>query len=106
MPAVPPRLLPVNIQSIGSELAISWNDATESFLPLEMLRRACPCAACGGEPDILGNIDRPDVHYTPASFTLRKFEIVGGYAIQPAWGDGHATGLYSYPFLKRLAGTP
>ncbi len=103
---MPHRLLPTNIQPIGDELAISWSDGTESFLQLEPLRRACPCAACGGEPDILGNIDRPDVHYTPSSFTLRGFEIIGGYAIQPTWGDGHGTGLYSYPFLKRLAGTP
>ena len=103
---MPHRLLPTNIQPIGDELAISWSDGTESFLKLEPMRRACPCAACGGEPDILGNIDRPDVHYTPASFTLRGYEIVGGYAIQPTWGDGHGTGLYSYPFLKRLAGTP
>lgn len=103
---MPHRLLPTNIQPVGSELAISWSDGTESFLTLEALRRACPCAGCGGEPDILGNIDRPEVTYTAESFALNGWQIVGGYALQPAWGDGHATGLYSYPFLKRLAGTP
>ena len=41
---------------IGEEIAISWNDGTESYLPLELLRRACPCASCGGEPDVLGNM--------------------------------------------------
>ena len=55
------RLFPNNIQHIGPELAISWNDDAETFLNLELLRRACPCAACGGEPDVLGNIDRPEV---------------------------------------------
>ena len=45
------RLEPTNIQQIGDELAIAWNDGTESFIKLETLRRACPCAACGGEPD-------------------------------------------------------
>ena len=53
------RLEPGNIQQIGNELAIAWNDGTESFLKLELLRRACPCAACGGEPDVLGHIIRP-----------------------------------------------
>ncbi len=97
------RLLPTNVQHIGDEIAIAWNDGTESFINLERMRRACPCAACGGEPDILGYVERPDVTYTGDSFTLRGYEFVGGYAMQPAWGDGHGSGIYSYPFLKRLA---
>ena len=97
------RLTPTNIQQIGDELAIVWNDGLESYLPLEMLRRACPCAACGGEPDVLGNIARPEVAYTPESFVLRTCENVGGYALQPTWADGHGTGLYTFPYLRRLA---
>ena len=41
------RLEPANIQQIGDELAIVWNDGEESYFKLELLRRACPCAACG-----------------------------------------------------------
>ena len=100
---MPTRLAPTNIQAIGAELAIAWNDGTESYLPLEALRRACPCAACGGEPDVLGRVVRPEVTYGPASFDLRGFPVVGGYALQPAWGDGHGTGLYTFPYLRRLA---
>lgn len=96
-------LAPANIQLIGSELAIRWNDGTESYLALELLRRACPCAACGGEPDVLGNISRPQVSYNEQSFVLRGWELVGGYAIQPRWEDGHNTGIYSYQYLRRLA---
>ena len=96
------RLEPKNIQQIGNELAIQWNDGTESFLNLEFLRRACPCAACGGEPDVLGNIERPNVSYSPESFVLVGFELVGGYALQPRWRDGHATGIYSFTYLRRL----
>ncbi len=92
-----------NVQLIGSELAIHWNDNTESFLPIEFLRRACPCAACGGEPDVLGNVVRPTVSYAPSSFELRGWELVGGYALQPAWADGHRTGIYSFRYLRRLA---
>jgi DUF971 family protein len=99
------RLEPKNIQQIGNELAIQWNDGTESFFALEMLRRACPCAACGGEPDVLGNISRPHVSYTDESFELAGFQIVGGYAVQPNWRDGHNTGIYSFQYLRRLAST-
>lgn len=97
------RLEPTNIQQIGNELAIQWNDGTESYLDLQFLRRACPCAACGGEPDILGNIMRPNVSYSDNSFNLSGFEIVGGYALQPQWRDGHSTGIYSFQYLRRLS---
>src|SRR6266481_9787842 len=97
------RLEPTNIQQIGNELAIHWSDGAESFLKLEMLRRVCPCAACGGEPDVLGHIARPHVSYTDKSFELVGFDLVGGYALQPRWTDGHNTGIYSFTYLRRLA---
>ena len=97
------RLEPTNIQQIGNELAIQWNDGAESYLDLQFLRRACPCAACGGEPDVLGNIMRPNVSYAENSFELAGFEIVGGYALQPRWGDGHGTGIYSFQYLRRIS---
>lgn len=97
------RLEPTNIQQIGNELAIQWNDGTESYLDLQFLRRACPCAACGGEPDVLGNILRPNVSYADNSFDLADFQIIGGYAIQPRWADGHSTGIYSFHYLRRLS---
>ncbi|PWT83791.1 MAG: hypothetical protein C5B58_05920 [Acidobacteria bacterium] len=96
------RLEPTNIQQIGDELAISWKDGGESFLRLETLRRVCPCAACGGEPDVLGHVSRPHVTYTEQSFQLVGFELVGGYAVQPRWADGHNTGIYSFTYLRRL----
>ena len=99
----PVRLEPTNIQQIGNQIAIRWNDGTESYLDLQFLRRACPCAACGGEPDVLGNIMRPNVSYSGNSFDLSDFEIVGGYAIQPRWADGHSTGIYSFQYLRRLS---
>jgi DUF971 family protein len=94
------------VQLIGDELAIAWSDGAESYLPLERFRRACPCAMCGGEPDVLGNIVRPDVSYTPSSFELVGWQLVGGYALQPRWADGHSTGLYSFQYLRRLTAPP
>jgi DUF971 family protein len=36
---------------------------------------------------------------------LRGWQLVGGYAIQPQWADGHSTGIFSYQYLRRLAGS-
>jgi DUF971 family protein len=41
--------------------------------------------------------------YSDNSFDLTSFEIVGGYAIQPHWADGHNTGIYSFQYLRRLS---
>jgi DUF971 family protein len=98
---------PTDLQQIGGELAVKWDDGRESFIPLESLRRHCPCAGCQGERDILGNLYKgPDEPLTPAAFQLLRVVNVGGYAIQPIWGDGHATGLYSFDYLWRLANEP
>ncbi len=97
------RLELTNTQAIGDELALRWSDGEESYFPLQFLRRACPCALCGGEPDVLGNVSRPEVTYVESSFELRGWNAVGGYALQPLWADGHNTGIYSFQYLRRLA---
>lgn len=92
-----------NAQVIGNELALAWNDETESYFPLEFLRRACPCAACGGEPDVMGEVSRVGgITYSNKSFELLGFDLVGGYALQPRWADGHNSGIYSFTYLRRL----
>jgi len=96
---------PVDLQQIGSDLAIKWEDGGESFIPIETLRRACPCAGCIGERDVMGTLHKgPDQPLSPQSFQLQRLVKVGGYAIQPVWGDGHASGIFSFEYLRRLAG--
>jgi DUF971 family protein len=95
---------PADIQQIGNEIAVKWSDGGESFIPLEKLRRACPCADCKGETDIMGNLYKnPERKLSPAAFQLKQIGGVGGYGIQPAWADGHATGIFSFEYLKRVA---
>jgi DUF971 family protein len=95
---------PTDVQQIGEELAIKWEDGSESFLSLENLRRACPCAGCKGEMDVMGNLYKnPERPLTPAAFRLVRLERVGTYALQPVWEDGHATGIYSFEYLRRAA---
>ena len=96
---------PLDIQHIGNELAVRWDDGAESFIPLEKLRRACPCAGCQGETDIMGNIYKnPEQKLPSAAFELKRIVSVGGYAIQPVWADGHNTGIFSFEYLKRIDG--
>ncbi|MEK7949716.1 DUF971 domain-containing protein [Luteolibacter soli] len=95
-----------NVIVIGNELALAFDNGEELYLPLDLLRRACPCAACQGEPDALGRVLRPVQQIGPRGFELLKSEVVGGYAIQLFWADGHSTGLYTFDYLRRLTLLP
>jgi len=95
-----------NVIVIGNELALAFDDGEELYLPLDLLRRACPCAACQGEPDALGRVLRPVQQIGPRGFELLKSEVIGGYAIQLFWADGHSTGLYTFDYLRRLVLLP
>jgi len=98
---------PANLQPIGTDLAIKWEDGTESFVSLEKLRRHCPCAGCKGEVDIMGQLHKgPERDLRAESFQLRAITPVGTYAIQPVWGDGHSTGLFSFDYLRMVADAP
>jgi DUF971 family protein len=95
---------PVDIQQIGQELAIKWDDGQESFVLLEKLRRHCPCAGCKGEVDVMGNLYKnPERPLAPPAFQLRSLARIGTYAVQPTWGDGHMSGIYSFDYLHKLA---
>ena len=95
---------PTDIQPIGGELAIKWEDGTECFVPLERLRRYCPCAGCKGEVDVMGNLYKgPEQKLSEKSFQLQRLVNVGSYAVQPVWGDGHSTGIYSFDYIKNVA---
>jgi DUF971 family protein len=98
---------PKDIQQIGGELAIKWDNGGESFIPLEKLRRACPCAGCMGETDIMGNVYKNlEQKFSSSAFELKRIISVGGYAIQPVWADGHTTGIFSFDYLQRIADEP
>lgn len=95
---------PADLQQIGGELAIKWSDGREDFIPLEKLRRCCPCAGCNGETDIFGNVHKnPEETLPPTAFQLVRIVGVGGYAIQPVWADHHATGIFSFDYLRQVA---
>jgi len=103
IPVLSLSVRPVDIQVIGTALAIKWREGDESFISLQQLRHHCPCAACKGETDIMGNLYKAsDAELGSDSFRLTSIQQVGGYAIQPVWADGHSTGLYSFDYLRRI----
>jgi DUF971 family protein len=97
-------MTPVQIKILEkNKLHIKWNDETESRIPLKYLRDQCPCAGCKGETILLRTYRPPAPSVlTPGMYELKNIEIVGGYAIQLTWKDGHNTGIYSWDYLMKL----
>ena len=95
---------PVNVQLIGREVAIVWDDGHESYYAFESLRAASPSASNQGERDILGNRYGGDGPKKFPGVEVVGFERVGNYAFRFDFSDGHRTGLYSFDYLRSLAG--
>jgi DUF971 family protein len=93
---------PVHIAAIGNEIAIAWEDGTESFIGMEKLRAASPSAENVGEQDLLGNTYGGTAQRQVPGVTVRSWNMIGGYAVQFDFSDGHSTGIYPYDMLKRL----
>ncbi len=102
MPSPAPE--PLNIQVIGTELAIAWNDGAESYLSAEDLRAASPSAETQGERDILGQRHGGGGPRKFPDVMISGWEPVGNYAIRIDFSDGHRTGIYSWEYLRSLAG--
>ena len=93
---------PQDIQIIGNQIAIRWADGTESYAEAEALRAHSPSAENVGETDILGNHYGGSDQKHFAGVCVEAWESIGNYAIRFTFSDGHKTGLYTYPLLKKL----
>ena len=92
-----------DMQVVGNQLALKWDDGGEQFIALDELRKVCPCAVCVGEIDVLGQMHKgPSAPLNEASFQANRLQMVGGYAVQVFWGDGHSAGLYSFDLLREM----
>jgi DUF971 family protein len=87
-------------------LELEWDDGHHSEMPLAGLRAACPCAECRGGHANMGAPGSPEMLMLPLnpiqSDQLESLEVVGNYALQLIWGDGHAYGIYSWELLRQL----
>ena len=93
---------PQDVQIIGSEVAIRWDDGQESFLSFATLRAASPSAETRGERDIFGHQYGGEVPKNYVGVEVKNWERIGNYAIRFDFSDGHRTGLYSYELLRQL----
>ena len=82
-------------------MEITWEDGRHSTYSGEQLRWACPCAECRGEAGAPGRLSRVKT-LSPEELLIRDVTLVGQYALQIAFESGHATGIYTFPYLRGL----
>lgn len=95
---------PIKIKVEKDLLKISWNDGSNSGIPLNLLRDECPCAGCKGETILWKKFDPLEKQNREAvgRYKIAAVSTVGSYAIQVNWEDGHDTGIYSWEYLREL----
>lgn len=95
---------PTRIERLDTSiLRIVWGDGLDVGIPLETLRRHCPCAYCKGEQVFGTTVMVPLVQYAPGMYELVGLEPVGNYGIRAHWADGHDTGIYPWYLLRQIA---
>jgi DUF971 family protein len=93
---------PVRIDPYSStEMLIEWNTGERFALPFREVRFLCPCAHCLDELTGRRKIQRGDVR---EDIRPAFVQVVGRYALQVTWTDGHQAGVYHFDFLHDLCG--
>ena len=94
----------IKLEGGNNTLAIVWSDGHVSAYPYPYLRDRCPCASCTGHD--YAPVGKPS---EPALLPMfqkalkpERAELVGRYAVQIYWNDGHSTGIYSFDYLREL----
>lgn len=103
----PDRPAPVafRVERAARTLEIDWADGHRSAYDFAALRWLCPCAYCRGEAGLPGWLDSAPT-LSEAQTMLTDLALVGSYAVAPTWGDGHATGFYTFALLRERCPCP
>jgi DUF971 family protein len=106
LPITKPASITLNRET--RQLLITWVDQHVSPYPLDELREACPCAVCRGGHSRMGPEFDPNlIELQPArSYEAQDMQLVGNYALQFAWSDGHTSGIYTWDYLRRICPCP
>jgi DUF971 family protein len=88
------------IEESDSEVSIVWSDDVETRYSAALLRRACPCAGCINEWTGEKMLDDSKI---PDDISFKHTSIVGRYALNFHFSDGHDTGIFSFAFLRKLS---
>lgn len=82
-----------------TQMLIEWNNGESYALPYAEIRFACPCAVCVDEHTGKRILRREQVAPDVRAVGI---QVVGRYAIQVSWSDGHSTGMYHFDRLWEL----
>ena len=99
-----------NVKEQGRRLVITWQDQHVSEFDAGELRKHCPCATCNAARNERTETTElfPILSSDPGTGPKRLVgaQLVGNYAIQFTWSDGHSTGIFDFNFLRSLDTTP
>jgi DUF971 family protein len=94
--------------STGAGVDIAWSDGHHSHYDFAYLREHCPCATCNDErgkkaalASAMGGAPAALPMFKPKP-QARAAQAVGNYAIRIDFTDGHATGIFSYDYLRTI----
>ena len=82
-------------------LELDWSDGVTTRYAHRALRGFCPCAHCQGHQGPIEWVAATD-ELDDAALELTDLAEVGQYALSLTWADGHATGIYSFQYLREL----
>jgi DUF971 family protein len=102
------RVTPVDVKvrRAQGQVIVAWKDGRTTAFDTLTLRKHCPCAGCRTERERssptteLFPILKKDPGLGPPHLIGAK--LVGSYAIQLIWADGHDTGIYDFRYLRSL----
>jgi DUF971 family protein len=89
------------IEESDSSVSIKWSDDRETFFTAAELRRSCPCAGCVNEWTGEKMLEAASV---ADDLSFKHISIVGRYALNFHFSDGHDTGIFSFAYLRQLVG--
>jgi DUF971 family protein len=87
------------VEESDSEVSITWSDGARTKYNAVQLRRACPCAGCINEWTGEKQLDDAQIS---EDLAFRHISIVGRYALNFHFTDGHDTGIFSFAYLRKL----
>ncbi len=88
------------IEDTDRDITIEWSDGTETRYGAAELRRKCPCAGCIDE---WTGAKRLDENSVTDELAFRHISIVGRYALNFHFTDGHDTGIFSFAYLRNIS---
>lgn len=93
----------LKVQLKEQKLTILWGDGRTSEYALGKLRALCPCATCRGEREKASSNPLAILKTDPSTLRVTTARLIGNYAIQFDWSDGHNAGMFDYRFLRALS---